>query len=135
MSGFLDSSPTLEVSVENVLLGRRYPATGEVLAVLDTGYGGFLGVPEDVFDDLALGDFEPLKKTLILANGNRIESKGTYGRLRVKQAGASVEGYIETWPGLDELLIGSEAMSSFRLDLDYCLRRLSVQKCGRTKRS
>lgn len=133
MSHFVDSTPTLRVEIENLLFGRKYPATGETIAVLDTGYSGFLGVPGDVFDELQLGNVDTQPRTVVVANGERVASKGTYARLRIRQASAMADGFVETWPGLDEILVGGAALGSFRLDLDYCLRRLSIQKCGSSR--
>ena len=130
MSAFLDSTPSLEVSVENVIGGRRYPEAGETVATIDTGYAGFLGVPAGAFDELKLGELELLGRTMVFANGAKAESRGSYARLRLKQADVSLYGFVETWDGLDEVLLGTEALSSFRLELDYCLRLISIQKCG-----
>ena len=130
MSAFIESTPTLEVTLENPLLGRRYPTEGTAVAVVDTGFGGFLAVPEEVFNVLGLGEQEPLRRTVVLADASRTSSRGTFARLSIGQARASVEGRFETWRGLDEILIGSEALEPFRLDLDYCLRRMTIVTCG-----
>lgn len=130
MSAFIDSTPTLRVEVENVFLNKRYPSSGHAIAVLDTGFSGFLGVPADVFDELDLGALDTQAGEVVVANGERVASRGTYGRLKIRQASAAVSGFVQTWQGLDEILVGNQALKAFRLDIDYCLRRLAVQKCG-----
>jgi len=41
-----------------------------------------------------------------------------------------VDGPIETIPGLAEVLVGTQFLSHFKLGLDYCLRRTSLEPCG-----
>ena len=133
MSPFADSTPTLEVGIENVLLGRRYPPRGHALAVLDTGFGGFVGIPEEIFSGLGLDELSVQERSLAVANGEKVTSRGTYARLSVRQTSGTLEGFVETWAGLDEILVGSEALRHCLVELDYCLRRWSMQKCGRTR--
>ena len=134
MSSFNDSTPALQVRIENPLLGRAYPDQDRSLAVLDTGFSGFVAVPSDVFGALGLDELEVEERVLTAANGEKVRSKVTMARLTVYDASTVVDGYIETWDGLDEILVGSEALGAFRLEIDYCLRRLSVQKCGALRR-
>lgn len=54
MSGLLGLTPTLRVVLRNPLLGKRYPEGGEALAVVDTGYEGFIALPWEVFSALSL---------------------------------------------------------------------------------
>ncbi|MDG6964797.1 MAG: clan AA aspartic protease [Nitrososphaerota archaeon] len=130
MSAFLDSTPALEVAVENVIGGRRYPIAGESLATVDTGYAGFMGMPSDAFEELGFRELELDKRALVFANGERTESEGSYARLRIKESGDSVYGFVETWRGLDEVVMGTDALSSFKLEVDYCLGLVSIQRCG-----
>ena len=134
MSALLDSTPSLDVAVENVFGNRRYPGDGDALAVVDTGYAGFLGVPPGVFEDLGLDQLELQERTLVFGNGGRAKARGSYARLLVKQPRAKVYGFVETWEGLDEVVIGTEALSRFRLEIDYCLGVVNIQKCGRPTR-
>ena len=134
MSSFNDSTPALQVRIENPLLGCAYPDQDRSLAVLDTGFSGFVAVPSDVFEELGLDELEVEERVLTAANGEEVRSKVTMARLTVYDASTVVDGYIETWDGLDEILVGSEALGAFRLEIDYCLHRLSVQKCGALRR-
>ena len=123
----------MKVSIENVLTNRTYPDTGHTIAVVDTGYAGFLGVPAEVFERLGFRDLELEKKTMLFADGKRLEAEGSYGRLGIEQADTKLDGFVETWAGLDEVLLGTDALRHFRLDLDNCLRMISIHKCGSSR--
>ncbi len=57
----LGESILVPPAIESLPTGRRYPEEErEVLAVLDTGYTGFVLVPGDVFEALDLGQLEPV---------------------------------------------------------------------------
>jgi predicted aspartyl protease len=70
LSSLLGLTPTMRVVVRNPLLEKRYPIEGEILAVVDTGYEGFVALPRDVFDSLSFDELQLEKRRLILANGN-----------------------------------------------------------------
>jgi clan AA aspartic protease len=129
MSGLLNLTPTLRIVIENPLLGKSYPPTGELVAVVDTGYEGFLAVPREVFASLSLDELQQEKRTLILANGTALGSEGAYGTLRVPAVPLKADGLVETYEGLEEVLLGVEALSSSKVLLDYCSRRIKVERC------
>jgi len=118
--------PFLEISIENPFSGRRYPERGTVLAVIDTGYEGFLMVPKDVFQALEFYKFDLHQRKLMLADGRYLTSYGTYGIVRVGDV--KCEGFIE-FSNVDELVLGIEFLSNFRITLDYCFKRLEILKC------
>lgn len=111
--------PMLEVAIDCPLTGRRYPEQGVGLALLDTGYEGFVLVPRDVFDSVFEG-LEPEERTLILATGKPVRSLGTYGRVLLQDEGVELEGFVETFEGVEEIVVGLEFAREFRLTLDYC---------------
>ncbi len=129
MSIFAGSTPTVLVSVENVFSGVRYPEAGETPAVVDTGFEGFLGVPGSLFERLGLALPHPRERTLVTADGKEIPTQGAFARLAFPSSRTVLEGLVETWPGLDEVLLGTEALRAFRVELDYCIRRISMTKC------
>jgi len=122
----LVGAPFLEISIENPFNGKIYPEDGKVLAVMDTGYEGFLMLPEDVFEFLGFDELDLEERRLLLPNGNFITSRGTYGIVRVGDF--KCEGFIET-SNVDELILGVEFLSNFRITLDYCIKRLEIHKC------
>ncbi len=124
----LVGAPFLEISIENPFNGKIYPEEGKVLAIVDTGYEGFLMIPEDIFkfkllrfDELSLEE-----RRLLLPGGNFIISRGTYGIVRVGDF--MCEGFIET-SKVDELILGIDFLSNFRITLDYCIKQLEIHKC------
>ena len=118
--------PFLEISIENPFNGRIYPEEGKVLAVIDTGYEGFLMLPEDVFKLLRFDELSLEKRRLLLPNGNFIISHGTYGIINI--GNFKCEGFIEA-SKVDELILGIDFLSNFRITLDYCIKRLEIYKC------
>jgi clan AA aspartic protease len=96
--------------------------------VIDNGYEGFLAVPMDVFEQLELNDFQQ-ERTLVLADGTALTSKGAYGTLAVHNLRVKLSGFIETYHGLEEIILGVEALSHFKATLDYCSKKLILDPC------
>ena len=126
---FLNLTPTLRLTLGNPLLDRTYPGDGFALAVLDTGYEGFLAIPRDVFHELGFEALQTETRVLTLADGSRLSSEGTYGTLKVPSLSFETDGFIETLQGLDEIIVGAEALTHFSVLLDYCTRRLRMRSC------
>lgn len=129
MSGLVNLTPTLRVAIRNPLLDKAYPPEGVALAVIDTGYEGFMALPRDVFELLSLHTLQLQKRVLVLANGARLTAEGAYCTLSVPDIAVNVDGFVETYEGLDEILLGTEALTNFRVLLDYCSKRLRVERC------
>ena len=125
----LDSNIFLRVVLENPLLGERYPREGDVLVLVDTGYEGFMAVPEDVFKALRLGELVTEEGEIVLPNKQVVATRATYAAVKVVEAGVVVEGLFETFEELDELVAGQELLSSLRLAIDYCRGRVEVAAC------
>lgn len=116
--------------LENILLDRTYPSDGFVEGIVDTGYQGFIAVPRNVFVSLSMPLLRTVNRTVRLADGSRLTSEVGQGTALVSGAGVEVDGPIETIPGLAEVLVGTQFLSRFRLELDYCLRRTALVHCG-----
>lgn len=129
MSGLLDLTPTLRIVLRNPLLGKRYPAEGQALAVVDTGYEGFVALPRDVFALLSFEELQLEKRRLVLANGGVLSAEGAYGAFGAPDIGLHADGFVETYEGLQEVLLGVEALSRARVLLDYCERRMTIEPC------
>ncbi|HDN74387.1 MAG TPA: clan AA aspartic protease [Archaeoglobus sp.] len=126
---FVEGVPVVEVVLSNPLLSTRFPESGSVLAVIDTGYSGFAAVPEDVFRKLKLNELTQQRRSLILPTGKLIESTGSYGRVTVSELKVFRDGFVETASGLDEIVLGTELLQEFRLVLDYCTENLEIHPC------
>ena len=123
---FINSTPTVELILRNPFTGRRYPERGELVAVIDTGYEGFLLIPEDVFDYL-FEELETEKRKLILADKREVISRGTFGEILFESS--VLDGFIETAGGVEEFVVGAEFLKNFMLWLDYCTRTLNMWMC------
>ncbi len=125
----VDRTPVIEIMIENPLLKKTYPKEGAVIAVIDTGYEGFLLIPEDIFNHLGFNQLKTIKRQLILPNGETITSEGFYGKIILTQINQSREGYIETIKNLTEIVIGTQAIKNLKLTLDYCTNTLHTKPC------
>jgi len=129
LSGLVGLTPTLGIVLRNALLQKMYPLEGHVVAVVDTGYEGFIAVPPDVFESLSFGEGQRERRSLIAANGSVLAAEGAYGTFLAPNVPLKADGFIETYAGLEEVLIGVEALSQAKISLDYCTRRMKVQAC------
>ena len=125
----VDSSAYLDVIIENPFFNTRYPEEGGVMALIDTGYEGFMAVPVDIFKKLGLHELYTYRLKIVLPTGDVIESEAAYATVHVVAAKTSVDGLIETFKNLREILIGQELLSNFRLVLDFCRGSASVDTC------
>jgi len=121
----VEGIPVVRVRFINYLSGVKYPPEGTVGAVVDTGYQGFAAVPLEIFRALKLGRDEV--RRLVLADGRVISSQGGYATLAVGDY--EVDGLVETYEGLSEVLIGSDALRRARLSVNYCLGAVTVERC------
>lgn len=118
--------PCLGIKVENAFTGKRYPESGEVVAIIDTGYEGFLMLPEDIFTELEFSKLSMSERTLLMPDGRILKTKGTYGFVIVNDY--RVDGFIET-SEIGEIILGLEFLSNFRITFDFCLKRLEIDTC------
>lgn len=116
----MNSTVYLALALENPLLSARYPVEGEVLAVLDTGYEGFLAVPEDVFEALRLREMITESYELLLPDGRIVTAQAAYAAARLVDAGVTLEGLVEAFERLSEVIAGQELLSNLRPTLGYC---------------
>jgi len=128
-SYFLNLTPLLEIAVRNPIMDKTFPADGRVAAVIDTGFEGFLLVPEDVFEKLSLNELAVDRRELILPNGQRAFSTGTYCEVMIPDLGVRLDGFVETLKGVREVVIGADLLQNLRLTLNYCLRVVEVEAC------
>ena len=117
----LGESILVPLAIESPPTGRRYPEEErEVLAVLDTGYTGFVLVPGDVFEALDLGQLEPVRGVGRTADGREIELMGNYAVVEVPDIGLRAEGLVETAPDVEEILLGTEWLGNVILVVEVC---------------
>ena len=130
MSGFVGLVPAVRVRLRNLPLRVEYPSDGSVEAVMDTGYEGFLAVPPSIFGALGLDKMMAQSRTVEVADGRRVRSRVAYGTVELEGVKKEVDGPVETFEGLTEVLAGARLLSDFRVTLDYCLRTVALKPCG-----
>jgi len=126
---FADESLMVPVRITNPFLDAHYPIDGEVMAVLDTGFTGFLLVPYEAFRALKLDELEPTGVKGQLANGTPIELQAAYGILEIPEIHFEDEGLIESNPHIRETLLGLRGMKKLRTVIDGCRRTITTDKC------
>jgi clan AA aspartic protease len=129
VSGFAERTPFLRIAFENHFFGKRYPAEGAVLAVVDTGYEGFVAVPTRVFEALSLDRLSPKRRSVRTADGRELVSTLSVSSVILPDQSTALDGEIETMAGLSEILVGTLFLSRFSLALDYCLGAASMHPC------
>jgi len=127
---FIDSTPVVEIAIENTLLGKAHPANGRgVMAVLDTGYTGFVFVPMKLFKLLHFNDLKLRKAEARLAGGSSIELTRALGSVTFPAINLKLDGAIETSEGATEILVGMEGIRRLVVELDGCGKLLNIQEC------
>lgn len=126
---FLDGTPALEIIIRNPIADKSFPSEGEVIAILDTGFEGFLLIPKSVFEELSFNQFDVTRRKLMLANGLFTQSAGTFGEVIIPSLNVQLDGFVETIEGVEEIVIGTELMKNLKLILDYCIGRVNVKNC------
>ncbi|MEM2821833.1 MAG: clan AA aspartic protease [Thermoproteota archaeon] len=119
----------LEIIIKNPIMDKSFPGEGTVIAILDTGFEGFLLIPEEIFKELSFDQFSTEQRQLILANSLLVQSTGTFGEVVIPAFRNQFSGFIETIRGVEEIVAGAELMKNLRIDLDYCTRRIEVAGC------
>ena len=99
------------------------------MATIDSGYEGFLSVPLDVYENLRLNELQQSSRTLLLANGQVLTSNGAHVTLRLPHLSTKLDGFAETYEGLDEIILGVQALAHFNAILDYCSGTVSLRTC------
>ena len=125
----VSGTPFIRIVIFNPLLNTRYPEEGSVLAVVDTGYEGFVAVPKDIFEKLRFNEMLLHKSTIVFPIGIVVHTTYTYGTVLLKDFNFEVEGPIETIDGLAEVIVGQDLLKYCKLEIDYCRRILSIEPC------
>lgn len=128
----IDGAPLLRIIIENPLLDAKYPQEGEILAIVDTGYEGFLAVPPDIYSALKFDQLIQQHGEIILPNGQVIRTNTAYGTIYMEQAQIKLDGLIETFPQLDEIILGQQALTNLNITLNYCQKHITIKPCQQT---
>jgi clan AA aspartic protease len=129
---FVDGAVAAMVRITNPFADASYPTAGAVAAVIDTGYSGFLVVPEEIFLELRLDQLSTKKARATLADGRVMELTGSYGTVSFVRESFSLDGLIETNRDLSEVLLGMDGIRRFILTIDSCRRSVVTEVCRGT---
>jgi clan AA aspartic protease len=99
------------------------------MAVLDTGFTGFLLVPYEVFRALKFDELKPRRMKGELADGTSIDLQAAYGILEIPEIHFEDEGLIESNPHIRETLVGIRGVKKLRTVIDGCRRTITTNKC------
>ncbi len=97
--------------------------------VFDTGYGGFVLVPDSIFRALRFHELRSQSVTLIVADGRRVRFKEVLGSLELPDLDVREDGAIQTHPKAREILVGMAALRRLAAHVDGCRRMLSLEVC------
>ncbi len=99
------------------------------MAVLDTGFSGFILTPSHVFRVLKLHELKTTRVKGELANGSSIELLAAYGAFEIPEIRFEDEGLIETNPDIKEILLGVKGIRNLRTIVDGCKDIVIIEKC------
>jgi clan AA aspartic protease len=117
------------IRLTNPFLDAHYPPDGVAMAVIDTGFTGFLLIPFKAFRALKLNELKPRLVKGELANGRSIELQAAYGILEIPELRFEDEGLIESNPDIREILLGVRGMKKLRTLIDGCRKTVTADKC------
>ena len=130
MSSFAGLTPVLKLTVTNHLLGRTFPKEGAAVAVADTGFEGFLVVPEGAFAELGMDQLKTSEVSGLTADGKEVRLRSFPGAVTLEATGTSYDGQVLTGPGIGEVLAGTSLMRRLKVTLNYCAGVVRVEPCG-----
>ncbi len=125
----MGNTPVLRLVLRNHFAETTYPPKGKVQAVADTGYDGFLAVPETVFDALGLSSLSSYTRTVVTADGRTIGMRCSPATVEMAPIEGSYDGLVETGPGIEEVLAGTMLLSRFKVTLNYCAGVFRTEPC------
>jgi clan AA aspartic protease len=126
---FLESNPVVPITVVNTLASESRPVERSVLAVVDTGYSGFLLVPERMFRELGFADLKKDSSRAQLANGSIVELSSSYGTVRFRDLETEADGRVQTCEGAEEVLIGMDGLRGLAITVDGCKKTCYARTC------
>lgn len=126
---FLESSPAIPITVVNTLAAGSRPAERAIIAVVDTGYSGFVLLPPSIFHELGFDDLRKESSQSQLANGSVVELSSSYGTIVLTELEMQADGRIQTCDGAEEVLIGMDGIRGLAFTLDCCKKKSYARKC------
>jgi len=117
----------MPIIIVNPLAGKRYPDEGEILALIDTGFNGFLIISRDIFEDLGCIAYE---KAEIIGICCKVEAEKSPIRVAIPELNLTIDGECLTYDNAKEVLLGIEALSKLKLILNGCKNEGIAVRCN-----
>ena len=126
---FLAGSPAIPLSVINTLTSGPEERSASVVAVVDTGYSGFILVTERLFDRLGFGEQLTQETSGRLADGSVIRLRSGFGTIKISDPEVELHGRVETCKGIEGVLLGIEGIQGLALTIDSCSQESFARVC------
>ena len=117
----------MPIVIVNPLTEKRYPNEGEVLALIDTGFNGFLTITKDIFEELGCIAYEKAK---IIGICCKVAAKKSPIRVAIPELNLTIDGECLTYDDAKEVLLGIEALSKLKLILNGCKNEGIAVRCN-----
>lgn len=129
MWSFLGKAPVISVDVINTLTSESREPQASIIAVLDTGYAGFIMLPEELFDRLQFSEQRLQSVTGRLADGSVIQIRSAYGTVSFPDLGFELHGRVQTCDGAEETLLGMDGIQNLAVTVDCCAAQTFARVC------
>jgi len=125
---FIKNGYYVPIRIVNPILGREYPENANLLALVDTGFDGFLIIPEDIFSQLGL-DILVSEEPFIRGICCKLRAKRAPIRLIFSEFDFVIDGDCLTFSGSREVIIGLDALSEIEMRIIGCKRSGEITRC------
>ena len=126
---FLEGTPTIPVTIVNILGSGREERSASVTAVVDTGYSGFILLSEELFNRLGFDELTNESTSGRLADGSSVRMRSGYGTLRFSDLKHDLDGLVETCKGAETILLGMDGIQGLSLTIDSCAQESRARTC------
>ena len=120
-------APKIPNLIVKNLLGSKQKS---VSVLIDTGYDGFLVIPEEIYEDLELDTFEVVEDEIPIVEtitGEKITLRTAHSLLEIKELLAETIIEVDTTPYCTEPLIGRQFLELFVAVLNGPDKKLNLE--------
>ena len=120
-------APKIPNLIVKNLLGSKQKS---VSVLIDTGYDGFLVIPEEIYEDLELDTFEVVEDEIPIVEtitGEKITLRTAHSLLEIKELLTETIIEVDTTPHCTEPLIGRQFLELFVAVLNGPDKKLNLE--------
>ena len=120
-------APKIPDLIVKNLLGSKQKS---INALIDTGYDGFLVIPEKIYEDLELSTFEVVEDEIPIVEtitGEKISLRTAHSLLEIKELLTETIVEVDTTPYCTEPLIGRQFLELFIVLLNGPDKKLKLE--------